>query len=109
MKSTKDQELFQKIIVKAWEDDTFKQGLISNPINAIEGLTGEKLSVKEGKKLKVFDQTEKDVVYLNIPVKPDIENLELTEEQLEAVAGGEDIVKTLVRVLTPSLADFFQI
>ena len=29
------------------------------------------------------------IIYLNIPAKPDYSNLELTDEELEIVAGGE--------------------
>ena len=34
------------------------------------------------------DQSDSNKIYLNIPQKIDFENLELSEEQLEKVAGG---------------------
>lgn len=82
------QELLQKVISKAWEDDAFKQELIANPLDAIEKATGRRINLPEGKTLIVKDQTNSSTVYINIPAQPSIESLELSEEQLEAVAGG---------------------
>lgn len=36
----------------------------------------------------VVDQSSEDYIYLNIPRMPDIDNIELTEEELAQVAGG---------------------
>ncbi len=88
MEFTKEQKLFQTIINRAWEDDVFKQKLISNPHKAIEDLTGEKVQLPEGKKLVVRDQTNEEVIYVNIPATQEMDDVELNEEQLEAVAGG---------------------
>lgn len=90
MELTREQKLFQTIIHKAWEDDGFKQSLIDNPINAIENLTGEAIKVPEGKTIIVRDQTDTSKIYLNIPAEPDMDDMELTEEQLEIIAGGGD-------------------
>ena len=84
----KSQELLQTIITKAWEDESFKQELIANPIKAIEKVTGERINLPEGKTLIVKDQTDDSVVYINIPAEPNMEDLELSEEQLEVIAGG---------------------
>lgn len=88
MKLTKEQELMQTIINKAWEDEAFKQELVLDPISAIEKLTGEKVSLPKGKTLVVRDQTSEETIYINIPAEQNLENVELNEEQLEAVAGG---------------------
>ncbi|WP_299674864.1 NHLP leader peptide family RiPP precursor [uncultured Dokdonia sp.] len=88
MELTREQQLFQTIINKAWEDSTFKQELLSNPHEAIENLTGEKVQLPEGKTLVVRDQTSEDTIYINIPVSQEMDNVELNEEELEAVAGG---------------------
>ncbi|WP_062061175.1 class IIb bacteriocin, lactobin A/cerein 7B family [Aquimarina longa] len=81
-------QFLQQIITKAWEDKTFKQELISLPELAIEKITGEKINLPENIKIVVEDQTDSNVVYLNIPRKYEIDELELTDEQLEMVAGG---------------------
>lgn len=84
----KTQELLQTIIIKSWKDEAFKQQLISNPIDAIEKATGERVNLPKGKTLVVKDQTDSDIIFLNIPPEPKIEDLELSEEQLEVIAGG---------------------
>ncbi len=88
MELTKEQKLFQTIVQKAWEDNDFKQELIANPLDAIESLTGVRLNLPQGKTIVVLDQTDDSVVYINIPVQPNMEDVELTEEQLEIIAGG---------------------
>ena len=88
MEITKEQQLLQQVVTEAWENADFKKKLIADPVNAIEELTGEKLNIPEGKTFVVKDQTDETIVYINIPAKQDLENMELNEEQLEAVAGG---------------------
>lgn len=78
--------LMNSLVQKAWESATFKEQLTKNPVSVIESITGEKM--KEDTKIVVEDQTDGSVVYLNIPREPNLEELELTEEQLEMVAGG---------------------
>ncbi len=86
----KSQEVLQAIITKAWDDDTFKQELIDNPVDAIKKATGEAIKLPEGKTLIVKDQTDTSTIYLNIPAEPNLEDMELSEEQLEIIAGGGD-------------------
>ena len=94
MEFTREQQLFQTIINKAWEDDSFKAELMTNPYKAIENLTGEKVQLPEGKQLVVRDQTNEEVIYINIPAEQKMDDVELNEEQLEAVAGGKGIRPT---------------
>ncbi|UZO82189.1 NHLP leader peptide family RiPP precursor [Aquimarina sp. ERC-38] len=91
MELTREQQLYQQIINEAWENESFKEELLVNPIQAIETLTGKKLNIPEGKTLVVRDQTDENAVYINIPAAVDTANVELSEEQLEAVAGGIEI------------------
>ena len=88
MDYTKEQKLLQDIIQKAWEDESFKQELIANPILAIENLTGQRANLPEGKRIVVRDQTDESVIYINIPAAGNIDDMELNEEQLEIIAGG---------------------
>ena len=88
MKFTQEQKLYGEIVQKAWEDAQFKSELMANPVEAIEKLAGQKLNLPQGKTLVVRDQTEETTVYINIPAKPNTEDVELNEEQLEIVAGG---------------------
>jgi hypothetical protein len=91
MEITKEQKLLQTIVQKAWEDTAFKQELIANPVDAIEKLIGKKINLPKGKTIVVRDQTAETVVYINIPAKSNMDDVELNEEQLEIVAGGGNI------------------
>lgn len=100
------QEVIEVIISKAWEDINFRKELIADPVKAIEKLTGAKVVLPEGKSLVINDQTDKSKIYVNIPAEPEIENMELTEEQLEAVAGGvQKIWGGFVENLFPTFKD----
>lgn len=88
MKITQEQKLYQEVIQKAWEDTEYKKKLIANPLDAIEKLTGVRLNLPEGKTIVVRDQTDESTVYINIPAIQEMGDVELNEEQLEAVAGG---------------------
>ncbi len=88
MELTKEQKMMQQVISKAWQDDDFKKALVADPITSIEKLTGEKIALPKGKTLAAYDQSNPDVVYLNIPPQVDLDDVELTDSELELVAGG---------------------
>ena len=88
MEFSQEQKTYAEIVQKAWDDADFKKELTANPVSAIEKLTGRKLDMPLGKTLVVRDQTDESSVYINIPAKPNMEDVELNEEQLENVAGG---------------------
>ncbi|MFZ4931660.1 NHLP leader peptide family RiPP precursor [Chryseobacterium sp. Mn2064] len=99
----KKEQIIQAVISKAWEDAEFRKELLVNPIKAIEELTGVKVVLPEGKELIVVDQTDKSKVYVNIPAEPEMDNVELTEDQLEAIAGGGQMIwKDLADSLFPT-------
>ncbi|MCU0325971.1 MAG: NHLP leader peptide family RiPP precursor [Spirosomaceae bacterium] len=77
---------YSTLIEKAWESPIFKDELINNPIKTFESTIGVKFPATH--KLIVEDQSDSSIIYLNIPVRPNFDELELTDEQLEAVAGG---------------------
>lgn len=82
-------ELIQTLVEKAWESANFKDQLINNTQETIESITGTKIN--ENFKFKVEDQTDSSIIYFNIPQKPNIDELELSDEQLNMVSGGEFI------------------
>ena len=88
MELTKEQRILQQVISEAWNNPTFKEELINSPEEAIKKLTGESFTLPEGKTLQVFDQSNSDVICLNIPPQPNMGDLELTDKELELVAGG---------------------
>ncbi|CAD0006899.1 MULTISPECIES: TOMM propeptide domain-containing protein [Flavobacterium] len=107
MEQKKEEEVLRLIISKAWEDINFRKSLVSDPIKAIEDLTGAKIVLPEGKTLVINDQTDKSKVYVNIPSEPSIEDIELTEDQLEIIAGGGQTVwPDLVNSLFPALKNY---
>lgn len=77
----------QTVINKAWDDHQFRENLIQDPKASIKAATG--LNVPSDFNLKFTDQTDASKVFINIPPKPDFDDMELTDEQLEEVAGGE--------------------
>jgi hypothetical protein len=90
MELTREQQIFHTIIKKAWEDSDYKNRLVENPVLAIEELTGETVRIPDGKKMVVCDQTDGSKIFINIPAEPNMDDMELTEEQLEIIAGGGD-------------------
>ncbi len=88
MEITQEQKLNAEVVQRAWDDAQFKSELMANPVETMQKLTGNKINLPQGKRLVVIDQSDESTVYFNIPRKIDINSLELTEEQLEMVAGG---------------------
>ncbi|MEH2002624.1 MAG: NHLP leader peptide family RiPP precursor [Nostoc sp.] len=75
-----------KIITKAWQDENFKQELLMNPKEVFERESGTK--APEGLQVTILEETPLHY-YMVLPVKPNLdESEELSEEALEAVAGG---------------------
>jgi len=81
----KGQELYQELVQRSWEDASFKERLIANPNATIAEVTGNETSDQN---IVVEDQTDAKTIYINIPARVDVDQLELTDEQLETVAGG---------------------
>ena len=101
MTTTEKQSLIRRIIKEAWANETFKAELMADPVGSIEKFTGQKFVLPQGKKLVVRDQTNENTIFINIPQEPDFENMELSEEQLEAVAGGKTFEAIVDMVWNP--------
>ena len=109
MEDKKVEEVLKLVISKAWEDVNFRKNLLENPIAAIETLTGAKVVLPEGKELIVYDQTDKSKVYVNIPSEPDFDDVELSEQQLETIAGGGQVLwNQLVNSLFPTIKEYIK-
>ena len=72
---------FGKIIAKAWRDPAFKAALIASPAAALKA---EGIEVPAGMAVTVLENTDKQFHLVLPPVPTD----ELSDEALEAVAGG---------------------
>jgi hypothetical protein len=89
MELTKDQKIAQQVIAEVWNNPSFKKELMDSPFEAIKKLTGETIKLPAGvQRLEVVDQTDSTCSYFNIPAPPNMDDVELTDDQLEAVAGG---------------------
>jgi len=88
MELTKEQEVLQQVINEAWENENFKTQLLENPVAAIENLTGTAVNLKGNIKMVVVDQSDSNTFYFNIPPQPSLDSQQLSEHQLEMVAGG---------------------
>jgi hypothetical protein len=72
---------FAKVIAKAWRDPAFKAELIANPAAALKA---EGIDVPDGMAVTVVENTDKQFHLVLPPVPTD----ELSDEALDAVAGG---------------------
>lgn len=80
----------QRLIQKSVEDEGLRQRLLGDPKGTVERELGAKLP--EGVEIRIIEETP-ETIYLVLPPKAAAsqEGGELTDRDLEAVAGGWDI------------------
>ncbi len=83
-------EMERRLIEKSIEDESFRQRLLEDPKAAVEQELGTQLP--EGVRVVAVEETP-DTIYLVLPSTPmaGAEGGELSDQQLEAVAGGWDM------------------
>ena len=86
-----------KILAKCWADASFKQKLLGNP-TAI--LKAEGVEVPAGYTVRVLENTDNVVNYV-LPPNP---NAELSDSELEAVAGGKGNVGQIFQGIGETVA-----
>ncbi|MFS0519415.1 NHLP leader peptide family RiPP precursor [Nostoc sp. UIC 10607] len=81
-------EFESKLIAKTWQDEAFKQELISDPKAVYARELGQE--IPESLKIQVLEESA-NTVYLVLPRKPEVASVEgeLSDEALEVVAGGD--------------------
>jgi hypothetical protein len=76
------EEKLAPVIAKAWQDEAYRKELIADPKGVLQKEFGVELP--EGLSIEVLEESPSKL-YIVIPPKP---TGELSDEQLEAVAGG---------------------
>lgn len=92
----KKAEILRLVIGKALTDNSYKTRLSENPVEAIKELfPGFSTFAESGiEKIEVIDQKVPSTLFINVShleyalLGGDMEELELSEEELELVAGG---------------------
>jgi hypothetical protein len=78
-------EIEAKIVALAWQDDAFRHKFVADPKGQFE----ERLRTKmpTGLKMSVHEEDQNNLHFV-IPMKPNAKPGELSDEDLEKVAGG---------------------
>jgi hypothetical protein len=70
-----------------WKDESLREEIMKNPREAVEKILGVKF--KEDVTVSAVDQTQENVVTFVLPPHPaETHEVEFTDEQLDAIAGG---------------------
>ncbi|ACC81662.1 NHLP leader peptide family RiPP precursor [Nostoc punctiforme] len=81
------QDIEARIIAKAWKDEAYKQELVTNPKAVIEREFGVEFPADVN--VQVLEENPTSLHFV-LPISPVAIAQELSEEQLEAIAGGKD-------------------
>jgi len=78
-----------KIVALAWQDDEFRRKFIADPKGQFEERLGTRLP--DSLKMTAHQETENSLHFV-IPAKPRASLDELSDDDLEKIAGGTDLV-----------------
>lgn len=78
-------EIEEKIIARAWNDEEFRRKFVADPKGQFEAHLGTKLP--KTLTMTAHEETENSIHFV-IPMKPQVTLGELSDEDLESIAGG---------------------
>ena len=81
------EQMERRLVQRSLEDDAFRRRLLEDPKGVVEEELGTRLS--EGVQVQAVEETA-DTIYLVLPPRAETEHssAEISDEELEAVAGG---------------------
>lgn len=82
----KFQSLISPLIQKADEDFIFREKFIANPTGVIQKETGVNIDLPANWSFLVIDKGDSVALSIQLPISED--DIELTDEELEIIAGG---------------------
>jgi hypothetical protein len=88
-----------KIVALAWQDDDFRRKFVTDPKGQFEARLGTKLP--DSLKITVHEEDQNSLHFV-IPMTPRANLDELTDDELEKVAGGTDLVLMSISILVGS-------
>ncbi len=113
MKVTTEQRILIRAIEKAWASQSFMNRLIEKPMETLDDISNGSFEPPLGYSIEFVHRPDIDIVdinvtqltedrpgrvlRINIPQEPDLDSLQLTEDQLEIVsAGSEENIASLL-------------
>lgn len=100
-------EIEAHIIAQAWQDEAYKQELMNNSKSVVEKEFGVQFPPQVNVHVVQEDPTN---FYVVLPIRPNLSEEELSEEELEAIAGGGvlDFVKDVYNELKDFGAEVYR-